>query len=150
MQVTLRYPSVKRGPGKSHCPINFALEIFGDPWSLLIVRDVMLLKKRRFKDFLQSPERIATNVLTDRLARLEQYGIIEKLCDQYYLTEKGLDLLPVVAEMSAWGSKYDPKTASPKRLVEFARGNPSRYRKELRAIAMGTRKPPPGDGGASG
>jgi DNA-binding HxlR family transcriptional regulator len=137
---------MKREPGKSHCPINFALEIFGDPWSLLIVRDVMLLKKRRFKDFLQSAEGIATNVLTDRLARLEQYGIIEKLCDQYSLTKKGLDLLPLIAEISAWGSKYDPKTASPKRLVYLARSNPSRYRKEIRAIATGARKPPLGGG----
>ena len=137
---------MKRGPGKSHCPINFALELFGDPWTLLIVRDVMLLKKRRFKDFLESPEGIATNILTDRLARLEQHGIVEKLCDLYYVTEKGLDLLPVIAEISAWGSKYDPKTASPKRLVALARTNPARYRKEIRAIAMGTRKPPSGDG----
>jgi DNA-binding HxlR family transcriptional regulator len=101
---------------------------------------------RRFKDFLRSPEGIATNVLTDRLARLEHYGIIEKLCDQYYLTEKGFDLLPVVAEISAWGSKHDAKTASPKRLVELARTNPARYRKEIQAIATGTRKAPSGDG----
>jgi DNA-binding HxlR family transcriptional regulator len=136
---------MKRGPGKSHCPINFALEVFGDPWSLLIVRDVMLLKKRRFKDFLQSAEGIATNVLADRLARLEKCGIIEKLCDQYYLTAKGMDLLPVVAEISAWGSKHDPRTASPKRFVELARTDPARYRKEIQAIAAGTRKAPSGE-----
>jgi DNA-binding HxlR family transcriptional regulator len=126
---------MKRGLGKSHCPINFTLELLGDPWSLLIVRDIMFFKKRRYKDFLRSAENIATNVLADRLVKLEKYGVIEKLCEAYYLTEKGFDLLPVLTEMSAWGSKHDPETAAPKQLVKLAQSDREKFRKEIEAMA---------------
>src|SRR5688572_33394671 len=112
---------MKRGAGKSACPINFTLELFGDPWSLLIVRDIVFSNKRRFKEFLESEERIATNVLVDRLAKLQQNGIIEKMCEQYLITEKGLELVPLLTEMIAWGAKHDPETAAPKHLVKLAR-----------------------------
>ncbi len=122
---------MKRSSGKSHCPINYTLEIIGDPWSLLILRDLLILKKRRFKDFLHSEERIATNVLTDRLLKLEYHGLIEKICEQYLPTQKGLDLYPLLIEMALWGSKHDEESASPEPLKTFATTNPDQFRKEM-------------------
>lgn len=126
---------MKRGAGRSHCPINFTLELFGDPWSLLIVRDIVFSNKRRFKELLDSEERIATNVLVDRLARLQQNGIIEKICEQYLITEKGLELVPLLAEMIAWGATHDPATAAPKHLASLARSDPARFRREIKKMA---------------
>ena|SRR2546430_12777360 len=132
------HTTMKRATGRSHCPINFTLELFGDPWSLLIVRDMVFSNKRRFKEFLESEERIATNVLVDRLARLQQNGIIEKMCEQYLITEKGLDLLPLLTEMVAWGAKHDQKTATPKRLARLARSNPAKFRREIKKMGAST------------
>lgn len=129
---------MKRSSGKSHCPVNFTLELFGDPWSLLIVRDIVFNNKRRFKDFIDSEEGIATNVLVDRLEKLRQGGIIEKMCEQYLITEKGLDLIPILAEMVAWGVKYDPETAAPRHLAALARSNAPQFRREIKKMAMRT------------
>src|SRR5687767_15966738 len=89
--------------GRSGCPISIALEIFGDAWSLLIVRDLMFKGLRTFSEFASSDERIATNILADRLARLESAGIVTKAADpadarrlHYRLTDKGLDLAPAL------------------------------------------------------
>jgi len=105
---------------RSDCPINFALETFGDPWSLLIIRDIVYFGKRTYGEFLASEERMATNILASRLARLEQQGILvkkfsekEKRKEEYVLTEKGLDLIPVLVEMANWGAEYDPNTVAP-------------------------------------
>jgi len=99
---------------RSECPINFALEIFGDKWSLLIVRDLMFKGKHYYGEFLQSDEKIATNILADRLNLLEQSGIIVKSIDPahgskliYKLSQKGIDLLPVLVEVIAWSAKHD-------------------------------------------
>lgn len=104
---------------RSRCPANVALEYVGDPWSLLIVRDLMFRNASRFADFLRADERIATNVLTQRLARLEASGIVTKQADPldgrrylYSLTEKGIDLAPVIAELVLWASKYEKTDAS--------------------------------------
>ena len=102
------------------------------------MRDIAISNKRRFKEFLDSEERIATNVLVDRLARLQQNGIIEKMCEQYLITEKGLDLLPLLTEMIAWGAKHDPKTATPKRLAKLARSDPAQFRREIKRMATST------------
>jgi DNA-binding HxlR family transcriptional regulator len=98
---------------RSGCPINMALEVFGDRWSLLIIRDIMFAGKRNFRDLLASDEKIASNILTDRLSRLEEEGIISKGKDPshkqkitYSLTSKGIDLLPVLAEMGCWSLKH--------------------------------------------
>ena len=106
---------------RSHCPINFGLEIFGDCWTLLIVRDALFFGKRRFREFLESEERIATNILTDRLQRLVRSGILSRRRASegregpvYGLTEKGLGLLPVLLEISMWSSQHDPKTLAPR------------------------------------
>lgn len=99
---------------KSDCPINFALEIFGDRWTFLIVRDLMFKGKHYYSEFLLSGEKIATNILADRLALLENRGIVSKSNDpshkqkiMYRLTQKGIDLVPVLVEVIMWSAKYD-------------------------------------------
>lgn len=96
-----------------------SLEIFGDRWSLLIVRDLMVRGHRKFKQFQQSGEGIATNILADRLRRLKAAGIITAELDQadgrtvnYRLTEKGIDLAPVLLELLIWGAKHEKTDAS--------------------------------------
>jgi DNA-binding HxlR family transcriptional regulator len=100
---------------RSHCPINLAVEVFGDKWSLLIIRDIMFNGKRHFRELLQTEEKIASNILTDRLAMLEREGIVSKTPDPdhkqkfvYRLTSKGIDLLPILVEIGAWSLKYKP------------------------------------------
>ena len=105
---------------RSDCPINFALEMFGDPWSLLIIRDIVYFGKKTYGEFLESEEGMATNILASRLAHLEQQGILvkkpslsDKRKEEYVLTEKGLDLIPVLVEMANWSAEHDPQTAAP-------------------------------------
>jgi DNA-binding HxlR family transcriptional regulator len=101
---------------RSACPITNALDIMGDKWTLLIIRD-MFLGKRLYREMLQSPEGIATNILANRLLRLEQGQFISKRAYQsnplryeYYLTEKGRDLQPVLEALVKWGKKHIPDT----------------------------------------
>jgi DNA-binding HxlR family transcriptional regulator len=96
------------------------LETFGDRWTLLIVRDLMFKGKRHFGDFLRSAEGISTNILADRLKRLEEHGIVSRSSDPeskaklvYQLTERGKDLLPIMLEITAWSAKHDPLTNTP-------------------------------------
>ena len=105
---------------RSDCPINFALETFGDTWSLLIVRDIVYFGKKTYGEFLESEEGIATNILASRLAQLEQKGILvkkpsdmDKRKEIYSLTEKGLDLISVLLEIAGWGARHDPQTGAP-------------------------------------
>ena len=105
---------------RSDCPINFALEIFGDPWSLLIIRDIVYFGKNTYGEFLASEEGMATNILASRLAHLEHQGLLvkklsekDKRKEEYFLTEKGLDLIPVLVEMANWSAQHDPHTAVP-------------------------------------
>ena len=100
---------------RSHCPVNLGLEVFGDKWSLVIIRDLMFEGKRYFRELLQSDEKIASNILTDRLAMLEREGIISKANSPvhrqkyiYSLTEKGIDLLPILIEIGGWSLKHKP------------------------------------------
>lgn len=100
---------------RSGCPINLGLEIFGDKWTLLIIRDMMFAGKRHYREFLASDEGISSNILADRLAMLVAAGIISKAGDPshrlkaiYSLTEKGIELLPVIAQISRWSRKYMP------------------------------------------
>src|SRR5437764_10655880 len=105
----------KRKPKwRSGCPLNASLEMLGDRWSLLIIRDMMLLGSQRFKEFLGSHERIATNILADRLRKLGAYGIIRTESDPsdgrkliYRLTPKGIDLAPVLTEMVLWAAAHE-------------------------------------------
>lgn len=100
---------------RSNCPISSALDIIGDKWSLLIVRDIMMNGKNTYNEFLKSAEKIATNVLADRLVMLESNGIItkeehpdSKAKIYYKLTEKGIDLLPILIELTLWADEYLP------------------------------------------
>jgi DNA-binding HxlR family transcriptional regulator len=99
---------------RSGCPLNASVEVLGDRWSLLIIRDMMLRGFRTYKEFLGSYERIATNILADRLRKLETHGIIASERDPsdgrkliYSLTPKGLDLAPVLTEMVLWAAAHE-------------------------------------------
>lgn len=109
---------------RSACPINFALETFGDTWSFLIIRDIVFFGKHTFGEFAGSGEGISSNILASRLARLEQEGILVKtphVTDRrreiYLLTEKGLDLIPILLEMANWSAKHDQETSAPLEFV---------------------------------
>ena len=100
---------------RSGCPLSYTLDFLGDKWSLLILRDMMLASKSTYGEFLNSDEKIATNILADRLSMLETYGFITKqvATDKkskflYSLTEKGISLVPVMLEISLWGSSFNP------------------------------------------
>ena len=100
---------------RSFCPINLSLEIFGDSWTLLVLRDMMFGGKRHFRELLQSDEHISSNILADRLARLVEHGLLTKADDPthkqkaiYSLTEKSIALLPVIVHIGAWGSRWIP------------------------------------------
>jgi DNA-binding HxlR family transcriptional regulator len=109
--------------GRSSCPVACSLDLFGDKWTLLVVRD-LLLGKTTYTQFQKSPEGIPTNILAERLKRLQTAGIIEKSRYQerpvryaYHLTEKGRDLRPVLSAMIDWGNKYIPGTV-PREQIE--------------------------------
>lgn len=109
--MATRKPIPKR---RSGCPLNASVEMLGDRWSLLIIRDMMLLGSRTFKEFLGSYEKIATNILTDRLRKLEAYGILGTERDPsdgrkliYRLTPKGIDLAPALTEMVLWAGRHE-------------------------------------------
>jgi DNA-binding HxlR family transcriptional regulator len=102
---------------RSHCAVNYGVEIFGDRWSLLIIRDIVFAGKKTYGEFLKSEERIATNILASRLAFLEEQGILSRTPspddgrkDFYTLTEKGLDLIPIVLNIVLWSARHDAKS----------------------------------------
>jgi DNA-binding HxlR family transcriptional regulator len=99
---------------RSECPLNASVEMLGDRWSLLIIRDMMLRGFRTYKEFLECYEGIATNILADRLRKLVAYGIIDTRIDPsdgrkviYRLTPKGIDLAPVLTEMALWAAAHE-------------------------------------------
>ncbi len=105
-------------PHRSGCPINLTLEVLGDAWSLIVIRDVIFGNRRHFRDLLvNSEEGISSNILADRLKSLVGNGLLTKADDPshkqktiYSLTEQGIELLPVLAQMSSWGLKHLPVT----------------------------------------
>ena len=120
---------------RSTCPISSALELIGDRWTLLIIRDLMFAGKRRFREFLQSEEAISSNVLADRLASLVRSDILRREGDPghaqkaiYCLTEKGIDLLPVIVALSVWSQKHDASTRRPE-AVNLVQGGPKLLRR---------------------
>ena len=123
---------------RSECVICNVLEIFGDKWTFLVIRDLFFFSKHEFKEFLASPESIATNVLTDRLKRLVLAEVIAELPHPqnrsrklYYLTEKGKDLFPILAEMAKWGSKHLPDLPAMQGLYLRIRTEPHKVREEV-------------------
>ena len=115
---------------RSHCPVNFGLEAFGDRWALLILRDIIFRGKRSFGEFLHSEEGFATNILASRLGHLIEHGILilegdgtDRRKGVYSLTQKGLDVIPLIFEMVLWSAKYDQDSEAKRisRLVELIR-----------------------------
>lgn len=101
------------GKGKSGCPINLSLELLGDRWTLMIIRDMVFAGKRHFREFLQSTEGISSRTLAERLQTLQDEGILtrhddpsHKLKAVYRLTKAGIDLLPLLVDLGVWGSRY--------------------------------------------
>jgi len=120
-------------PRRSLCPLNASVEMLGDRWSLLILRDMMLRGARTYKEFFEaSLEGIATNILADRLQRLERNGIIRAKPDTrdgrkmiYTLTQKGVDLAPVLTEMVLWAAKHEHTGNQP--LIRQMRNNKEEF-----------------------
>ena len=130
-------PRKKAPKRRSGCPLNASVEVLGDRWSLLIIRDMMLRGFRTYKEFLGSYERIATNILADRLRKLEARGIITAERDSsdgrkliYSLTAKGIDLAPVLTEMVLWAAGHE-KTAN-QALVRQMRKNKEQFLAAIR------------------
>lgn len=104
---------------RSGCPVSLGLDVFGDRWTLLIVRDLMFRGKRHFREFLASDEHISSNILSDRLKALLDEGIVSKAADPghaqkvvYRLTEKGIALLPILMQISQWSAQHRPVGAA--------------------------------------
>jgi DNA-binding HxlR family transcriptional regulator len=104
---------MEKAKKRSDCPVSCSLDIWGDRWSLLIIRDLMFAKACTYGDFLKSEEGISTNILASRLLAMEENGLIEKLEHPdsrakvlYRLTRKGIDLLPIMIEIGLWAEKY--------------------------------------------
>jgi len=116
------------GPNKCRstgCPISYSLDVFGDRWSLLVVRDLMLRNRKTYGELLDGGEGFATNVLANRLKELLAQGIIKKARDPenrrsniYSLTEKGFDLAPIILDLVLWSAKYDKKSIVPQEMVD--------------------------------
>lgn len=128
---------------RSDCPISSALDLFGDKWSLLIIRDLVYFGERTFKDFSNADERISSARLSDRLCKLETLGLLNKSNHPsnkkvfiYSLTEKGMDLFPVIAEYVRWSNKYlhdhinEPAKQFSKQLEEDREGTLSQFMKK--------------------
>ena len=132
---------------KSRCPINLVLEIFGDRWSLLIIRDLMFANKRHFREFLNSEEGISSNILAERLGKLLEHRILTKTEDPshkqkaiYSLTPLGIDLLPVLVEIGIWGRHHLPITReSGAMAAALEKAGPSAWKKmksDLRKVHL--------------
>ena len=100
---------------RSGCPVNLSLEIFGDRWTLLVLRDIIFVGARHFRELLASPERISSNILADRLAVLVEHGLLTRADDPshkqkvtYSLTEQAIELVPILVQLSAWGVRHLP------------------------------------------
>jgi DNA-binding HxlR family transcriptional regulator len=133
---------------RSGCPINLSLEIFGDRWTLLVLRDIIFGNSRHFRELLDGPERISSNVLANRLTVLVEHGLLTRTGDPshkqkvtYSLTERAIELIPVFAQLSAWGIRHLPVAAEyAARTGVLADGGPAvweSFMDELREIHLG-------------
>jgi DNA-binding HxlR family transcriptional regulator len=138
---------------RSGCPINLTLETLGDRWSLIVIRDIMFGNRRHFRELLkQSEEGIASNVLADRLKRLEEAGMISRRDDPshkqkaiYSLTESAIELVPLLAHIGAWGRRHLPASKELSvRAQILEEGGPklwSKFMDELRHLNLGAPRP---------
>ena len=132
---------------RSRCPISLSLEIFGDRWTLLIVRDIIFLGRRHFREYLRSTEGISSNILADRLANLQDQGVITRTDDPthrqkgvFSLTEKGIQLVPVIVQIASWGRRNLPGSMEPGRTTALEKGGPraiQAFMDELRETHLG-------------
>ena len=127
---------------RSDCPISYALDLFGDKWTLLIIRDMLFKQKRRYGQFAESEEKISTNILADRLARLEGEGLVTKEADPengrqvvYALTSKALDLAPMLIEMILWSAKYDSHSAADLAFIRKAKSDRGQLVRDVKSRA---------------
>lgn len=134
---------------RSDCPISVTLELLGDEWSLLVVRDLMFKGLRTFREFAEAGEGIASNVLAERLARLEAAGVVTRRPDPedrrrivYRLTEKGIDLAPVLVEMVLWAARHE-ETAAPAATVREMRDRRAKVLRDIRKRWRMSAAPPP-------
>ena len=130
---------LKKGDCRSNCPVANVLDVIGDKWTLLVIRD-MMFGKHEFHEFEASPEGIATNILVDRLKKLQADGMIKsvphptnKKRKYYYLTKKGKDLMPLMTEMAKWAFIYMPNLKVPKDIVRRVLKNPQKFVDETHA-----------------
>lgn len=119
---------------RSGDPLSQALDVVGDKWTLLIIRDILMRGKNTYNEFLASEEKIATNVLANRLSKLEAAGIIRagehpasKAKIFYHLTAKGVDLLPAIVELILWSDSYLPVSAESKQYLKELRKNKEKF-----------------------
>jgi len=136
-------PGPSRREHTSTCPIALALDVVGDRWSLLILRDLLLRGMRRFSEFADGPEGIVFNVLTDRLRRLEDAGIVVREADPddrrrflYRATPRGADLIPVLVELIDWGSRHGSGRRAPAAFARRLAADRAGFLAELRARAL--------------
>lgn len=133
---------------RSGCPINLSLEVFGDKWSLLVLRDMIFGGKRHFRELLRSEEGISSNILADRLKSLVELGMLTRADDPthkqkaiYSLTEMSISLVPILAHLGAWGSKWLPVSSELSiRAILMEEGGPAlweRFMGELREEHLG-------------
>ncbi|MDG3086473.1 helix-turn-helix domain-containing protein [Vibrio hannami] len=128
-------------PKRSNCPISNVLDLVGDKWSLLILRDLTFFGKCTYSELQTSDEKMATNILSNRLERLELDGLISKEPDKrdkrrkvYRLTQAGLDMMPIMLEMMIWSSTYEPVTNTHPEVVERAKNDRENLIKDLLAM----------------
>jgi len=138
MQVVFLRYFMKTDKKRSDCPLSGSLDVFGDKWSLLIIRDLMFGNKCTYNDFLKSEEGIATNILASRLKGLEENGVIEKSAhpdskakNLYKLTPKGIDLLPIIMEIYIWSDKYYEMPAELKATIKEAKKDKDKFVKQV-------------------
>ncbi|HEY0584429.1 MAG TPA: helix-turn-helix domain-containing protein [Chloroflexota bacterium] len=141
------------GDHRSECPINLSLEVLGDSWSLLIIRDLVFGDARHFRELLRSQEGISSNILADRLKKLLTSGIISSADDPthkqktvYSLTEMGIALVPTLVNLGSWGRTFLPASDELSVRIEFLeKGGPSlrdEFMDELRQTHLDTNQPP--------
>ncbi len=133
----------KKDSRRSDCPIANALDLLGDRWSLLIVRDLVFRGFREFGQFLAAGEGISTNILTERLERLQCAGLLVRTDHPedgkkyvYRLTEKGIDLIPLLIQLVLWGAKYTPNHAAPAEVLKQLRADPDKMTAGLRTALL--------------
>ena len=132
--------TVKSKKRESGCPITFGLDTFGDRWTLLVIREIMILGKRTYSEILESDEGIASNILIARLKHLEAEGIVVKSRDPenrraflYELTKKGRDLAPILIEIINWSGKHDKRPFALKKAVNLVKRDREGFEASLRA-----------------